>query len=1420
MPELTLDNDIPLLGQSKGSNISHLENAGTRASIIDDMDYRTVLDAMKLPTVSASPDLIKRYNNPGDSFNGYNYLELEASYFDEQSPWERVKNNAIGFGTKAISTFLGDFDYRGEYGVLTGNKDEIEAWGFKAALLDWAQEKDEEHPVYRSKYMQDHPFLSFAPLNWRAFTASWGELFNNLGFTVGTIANAAVTDAALTATTGVGEFAMLPRQAAKIGTSIANAFKVGRMGKDGISTFQRGRQIVSATNSIKNSTRRLLMLSNMAVGEGTIEGYHNYKHLKQELIDDYLAENKLQDVSEIDPSVLAGMDKIALDAGKVTAQFNVGLLMLTNQLTMNILFRGAKTAEREMLLKAGKYFTAESAEKVAPASFSLFSRKGLSKAIFSPVKRAGRVRNMAIVEGVFEEGGQYTIENAVGDFYKNKYYNTKETDDALHSMIHGLSETFGTNEGLRNIAMGMFTGPVILGMGNVKNRAQSKTLLKNRGDYKSTSKRFQEAQAIGEKWLNSAGKGFISGLQAKYNSLAEKMTIAAQLREAVKMKDSFAYKSLMKDNIYAFAKSAAQLGRLDIRMTQIDMLKELNKESFEDMWGMYDNAENRQLIDNYLEQLKADVKTIAKEFKTSENIFGSNPFSKTREPQEWKEYEDALESFAYASYRIRVDEEGLEKTADDLVKKYPSVFRNKQIVKDMATPEGFKRIKENAMKEVSELRARKDIVDALFYREKPTTEFYQEETKTLDAQLKAEQRNAKEEQEKLAKEIEELDSLIKKLQSYEKVIVPAEQARKKREQADYLLRRKSGRIEFTRYNKTKDKAKAEKLIAEAEEIEKALMEQEANTYDDSVFVDILKHHIKKDVMTMLKDPKFAELESDLGNALRDINRHNKRLVQAKEHFNQLRSKRGFEAWKLDRQSFINSFVSTAVINNGEVEEILTPEEVLEKEIEKAVEKRQKYRQEVDDKEAVSRAEEEFAEQEGEEELKKVTDAKQKEEDERTEDEKEAIEKYDKIEEEKKQELEDERTGGLSNTEALSDEELEEIEGGTINQGTEIEEDSPSQNTQKKKAGHHTGTVSSLFGGLADMFTKAYQTFLEKGGNALFGIREFATDLIVDEYFLDSPLFNFVFKNKTKGFRIVRKKVNVSNEGKAQIQNEMYREITEEERLVIEDTEGNTIATIPNPNTILVNINEEMIPVAEAIESGFLDESNFNELIGRNIGSFRTFKRAQKQYSSLYDALSHKVSENGSVSEEEAKGMFKFSISIKRPTSYSKTADASNLISDLVAVSDESYIAREEDGEIVYYTKEGVAEEVPVKVRQQVEKLLERDNTAVVFTTKHPSGKAYSSFYARSTDEVAFEDSKDYSEMSRLLTVPVRKTIYDSVRVAVIPLKPNTKLNKTFKIQGLEFSEEDYPYAKAVGKNYSEIIRQLKRKNLITNEEDC
>ena len=579
-------------------------------------------------------------------------VDLENVYGIQQ-PWYNQMGNATAkFFATGIGTFAQGFATipntvaaikNGSFSELSG-KD-----GYEADIDIWLKNLEDTFPNYVSRWEKEHPYRSMVPFM-RGSANFWGDkVLKNLGFTAGAIGSALVQDAAVAYVTGgLGEIPLIANQLGraslylnKLFTGTNNLDKVldtaralGKSEKliDNITDLGRA----AAATKLANGFRYGLTLYGSARTEGAVESRDSYRQVRDELINQYKSENG---GAEPQDAALSEIENYATDAMNVRFGSNMALLTVSNALQFGTLFKSFTNMSKGVPGSIER--TLEDAGRIGltQGSLDVFEKKaisGLGAKVWDAVKPS--LKNV-LVEGVYEEGGQYAVEKGTYDYYTRKYKNLKDPNnrenwntlnEAVISTNKGLAEQFGSSLGIEQMLIGGISALITGGVTGRIQRAKGEP---------TKDQRLQSTINI----LNRYGLTGI--LQDQYSNTLNSAGNAREMQEAAKSGNIFKYKNLKHNQFFGFVSSRVPSDLHDVTIEQLNMLKDLDKAEFEKTFGMDFTESNKSTVVEYVDSL-IDKANGIKDMYDSVNFTFKNPFNSYLNPTE----DEIEENFKYDTY--------------------------------------------------------------------------------------------------------------------------------------------------------------------------------------------------------------------------------------------------------------------------------------------------------------------------------------------------------------------------------------------------------------------------------------------------------------------------------------------------------------------------------------------------------------------------------------------------------------------------------------------------------------------------------------------------------------------------------------------------------------------------------------------------
>jgi len=539
-----------------------------------------------------------------------------------QSSAEQWGHGALKMGVIA-STTIAD----GIIGTVIGlgdmviGEDGLEAKGsdfwnnpFSNAMADVNEWAEKAMPNYYTKAEQTDPFYKHMGANFWA-----DKVLKNMGFMVGTVVDGMITGGASMYLTG-----------AKAATRRLAKGLVGKALKGGdlleteaqvISGIRKGQLPLSELEGILAKDARVIRNGNTVSqltssvlasgGEARIEAIGAMREFQSNM------KNMYPEMSEED------INNQSLKLGNSVFGMNMAILSLSNYAQFRSAFSGAHAIESDAhrlikgSLKDG-YTTARATTKLGKAAQGTWN---VAKSIGNP-----------ITEGL-EETSQMAVTEAGEDFHHKKLdpnvrdgYNTY-----LGSLMKGIANTYGSNEGWENFAIGAITGMIgspTFGMSKGDYKALGVLPMAGGvvGDIKKNFSRYKEADAMVEA-LNTASKS--PGFMDMYNGMLTSYGYEKDIEEALKNGSKFDFENASTNqfinNVLTFSKAGKLEDFVDhinsFENNDVETLRELlhiKPENKEDQNNIKDplqdmtDAQVKQYISSKVSKLGATIERISK----------------------------------------------------------------------------------------------------------------------------------------------------------------------------------------------------------------------------------------------------------------------------------------------------------------------------------------------------------------------------------------------------------------------------------------------------------------------------------------------------------------------------------------------------------------------------------------------------------------------------------------------------------------------------------------------------------------------------------------------------------------------------------------------------------------------------------------
>ncbi len=600
-------------------------------------------------------------NDASRRYNLYDRgIDLEDLHAQNQGPLDKLANGVMkGLGTMG-GTFLQGFasiphaidaTRKGSYNEIS------KQYGWEKDISENLRQFEDLLPNYVDKYERENPMAGIIPFT-RGSANFWGDgVIKNLGYGVGAIGNAIVTDVAITyATGGMGTLPAIGAQLAKLGSTVTsalgktsvylsklatgtskiddalNAARLAGGAPQQLATL-RGLAYAAEGTKVLSGAKWGLGLFNSSRTEAAIEAADGERTITEALINDHKAKNNGESPSGADLEIIK---QTAADARNVRFGINMALLTVSNAVQFGSLLR-AFTAPAAARAAARGIAVGPGGVRLAEGSLDVFERQLATTATGKVWDYVKPTLKNVLTEGVYEEGGQFAAEKGTFDYYTRKYKNLKDegnldnwrtTNEIMAATIEGLSEQFTSSEGLKNMVIGGISSVIMGGMSNRVQRAMG---------VPTDNERLQSAVNL----LNRYG---ITGmLQDQYSDTLNAKGIAQEMQDAVDSGNVFKYKNLKHDMFFNLVNSRSRNGMHDVTVEQLKMLKDLDEAEFTKTFGMDFSDTNKKTVSSYVDSLIEKANQMNSTI-TSINESFRNPFTSYDDP---KTKEEALENFKH-----------------------------------------------------------------------------------------------------------------------------------------------------------------------------------------------------------------------------------------------------------------------------------------------------------------------------------------------------------------------------------------------------------------------------------------------------------------------------------------------------------------------------------------------------------------------------------------------------------------------------------------------------------------------------------------------------------------------------------------------------------------------------------------------------
>jgi len=414
----------------------------------------------------------------------------------------------------------------------------------------------------------------------------WADtVANGFGYSLGSIATLMLTGGAGLITRGVSATAKAARgmQMYNITKNIVNATKIGEK-------VARGSRLAGFKNVVGTIEAGVMM----SLAEASVEARETqrnvYEDLIQREIDD--PDNGINDRSQLTAAHLEELLQVSYSAGNTDFLTQLPILAGSNLLMFGRNVAGFKAAN-----KINKDIAYNAATQKVVNSVA---KQGKYRQAFERARPT--VEGMVVEAG--QEGWQFASKVFASDYHTNKYYNGGSAD-LIASMNMGITDLFGTQEGLESMLVGGIVGG---GMGagrSIISRPYAKR--KQTANY---------AAAV-------VNGGYFNNATDKALNLNAMSLLVERMESARKSGDLKTFKDAQYQLVQIHALSNIENGTFDVMMQKLADTKGLSDEDFAKLYGFDPEVsikEQTKTENNPEGKSKSDIieqfRTKLNEFKT------------------------------------------------------------------------------------------------------------------------------------------------------------------------------------------------------------------------------------------------------------------------------------------------------------------------------------------------------------------------------------------------------------------------------------------------------------------------------------------------------------------------------------------------------------------------------------------------------------------------------------------------------------------------------------------------------------------------------------------------------------------------------------------------------------------------------------
>jgi hypothetical protein len=387
----------------------------------------------------------------------------EDAYAQGQG-WPSKMVNGVGKGLLLTGTTL----LQSTVGMLNGVARFIDT-GRAASFYDndlnkWLDEVNKNYENRLPNYYKDVEKNSswYSPDKLVTANFLWGGIVKNLGFAAGAALSGGIYAAGLKSIPLTARLFSVGKAAETLAATEQGLLAANKTADTYGKIKSLSDKFLSSYSAL-NPAGRGLVAALATTGEAGFEAFHNLNQFRDEKIQEWKNTHMGMEPKGAD---LDAINSEADGVGNSSFMLNTALLSATNYIQFSKILGSSYNIEKGMINSLKN----DVSEIVTDASGAYVKREAKTRAgkLLSSLNNI-RPYTFSASEA-FEEGAQYAVSVGTQDYYNKKYNGDVAT--FLESMSTGISQTFGTDEGMENILIGGLSGAIMLGRGRFLESAQ------------------------------------------------------------------------------------------------------------------------------------------------------------------------------------------------------------------------------------------------------------------------------------------------------------------------------------------------------------------------------------------------------------------------------------------------------------------------------------------------------------------------------------------------------------------------------------------------------------------------------------------------------------------------------------------------------------------------------------------------------------------------------------------------------------------------------------------------------------------------------------------------------------------------------------------------------------------------------------